>query len=184
MKPILPLLAVLVLAGCSTTPAAAPTAADAATRSAEPATTAAKPAKPGGAREALAAAAAVGKPYRIEAKVPKTGSIPWQVYVQAGGASKVVMVKDGTAGDAQAVTDDQLAYHASYGDGLGSFELDSDEVRTKAVSMGLDSVDSLALMTAGEYKERDGGNATNAVWVAKHNSVIWSVDAVTGSRPR
>lgn len=179
MKPILPLLAALILVGCATAPGTAPAGPEAAS-SADPAPTA----KAGGAREALAAAAGAGKPYRIEGDVPKTGSIAWLVYVKADDASKVVTVKDGKAGDARAVTDEQLAYHASYGDGLGSFTLDNDDVTAKAKAVGMDQVDNLALMTAGEFKERDGGNATNAVWVAKHNSVVWSVDAVTGTRPR
>jgi hypothetical protein len=51
--------------------------------------------------------------------------------------------------------------------------------------VGLDPVDTVALMTAAEYMERSAGNkATNAVWVAKHNYTVWSLDAVTGSRPR
>jgi hypothetical protein len=172
------ILLAALLAGCAPTPELAPVTS-AATPAPSPA---AKVGQPGSGSYALAKAAAVGKPYRLEGRRTPGGEVTWKAFCNVNGASKVVTVAGGQVSAAQDVADDKLKYQAAYGDGLGEIAIDSDVVLDRAKQAGLEAYDQVLLLTAAEFTSRTGEKAANPVWRVERNSSSYAVNAVTGKR--
>ncbi|MDB5098513.1 MAG: hypothetical protein JWM80_2934 [Cyanobacteria bacterium RYN_339] len=176
------LVAVALLAGCAAAPGAAPAlegaVATTSTPSAAPSVSA-----PGSGSYALdKAAAAAGKPFRLEGRQNPAGQLTWKVYSVVGGATKVVSVQGASVSTSQDVADETLKFRAEYGTELPAIKIDSDVIMGRLSQAGMDKIDVLYLLTPGEFHAETGDTVQNPVWYAKKNAIIYIVDALTGKK--